>query len=211
CAKRRASWASGSLPSEHGPSPSASRHIGRLPPAIAPSRLPTLCRPMSSPSAKCGPRGRAKASDPHLHPVIGDLPACTFDRDAFGRAFAQNGIGVVDVDEDLAADAERSQLGNAARVPRHVHMADALAGLVEQALGDHLVIGIERAVEEEERRAFDPRTKCIVKPGAAWDIKEVTPRGGVADLEARGVAFLRAEISLRGLVLEIERNFARHG
>src|SRR5262245_64228162 len=100
---------------------------------------------MSSPSATCGPRGQAKASDPHLHPVISDLPARAFDRGAFGRAFAQNGIGVVNVDEDLAADAEWSQLGNAARVSRHVHMADALAGLVEQTLGDHLVIGVERA------------------------------------------------------------------
>src|SRR4029453_11371434 len=103
--------------------PSSSRHIGRLPPAITPSRLPKLCPPMSSPSATCGPRGRAKASDPDLHPVMGDLPACAFDRGAFGRAFAQNGIGVVDVDEDLAADAERSQLGNAARLPRRGHMA----------------------------------------------------------------------------------------
>src|SRR5262245_6754453 len=90
-------------------------------------------------------------------------------------------------------------------------MADALAGLVEKPLGDHLVIGIERAVEEEERRALEPRAKRIVEPGAARDIEEVTPRRGVGDLEACGVAFLRAEIPLRGLVLEMEPDFARTG
>src|SRR5262245_58430768 len=89
-------------------------------------------------------------------------------------------------------------------------MADALAGLVEKTLGDHLVIGIERAVEKEERRVLEPRAKRIVEPSAAGDIEEVAPRGRVGDLEARSVAFLRAETPLGGLVLEIERDLARH-
>ncbi len=37
---------------------------------------------------------------------------------------------------------------------RHRDMAHAGAGLVEQALLDHLVVGEERAIEKDERRAL---------------------------------------------------------
>ena len=53
--------------------------------------------------------------------------------------------------------------------PRHVHMADAIAGLVEQALHDHLVIGVERAVEKQERRSLpaapSTRSSSLAQPG----------------------------------------------
>ena len=63
-------------------------------------------------------------------------------------------------------------------LPRHVHMPHAIARLVEQALGDHLVIGVERAVEKQERRPFEPCAQRVVELGAAGDIEEVVPAGG---------------------------------
>src|SRR3954463_8070249 len=143
-------------------------------------------------------------SDPYLHPIIGDFPPGTFDRRPLWRILAQRRIGVVDVDEDLAADAERRDLLDRARAPRHVHMPHAVARLVEQALGNHLVVGVERAVEKQERRPFDPCSQHVVELGASRDIEEVMPAVGVGDFQAGGITFLRAEAGSGFLVLEIE-------
>ena len=82
--------------------------------------------------------------------------------------------------------------------------------LLSKPLGNHLVIGVERAVEEEERRPFDPCAQRVVELGAAGDIEEVVPACGVGDFQAGGIAFLRAETGPGLLVLEIKRDLARH-
>ena len=89
-------------------------------------------------------------------------------------------------------------------------MADALAGLVDQPLRDHLVIGVERAVEEQQRRALEPRPQRIVELGAARDEEEMTAGRGLGHLQADRVAFLRAEAGAGSGVLEIKRDLARH-
>ncbi len=114
------------------------------------------------------------------------------------------------MDEDLAGDVERRELRDAAGAARHVHMADALTGLVEQPLGDHLVIGIERAVEEEQRSALEPRAQRIVQLGAAGDEEEMLTRRGLGHLQAGRIAFLRAKPRAGSGFFEIKRDLARH-
>ena len=76
---------------------------------------------------------------------------------------------------------------------------------------DHLVIGVERTVEKDERRVLEPRAQGIVEPGTARDEEEMVPVPALYHLQADRVAFLRAVISLGVVGLEIERNLARHG
>ena len=98
----------------------------------------------------------AHGSDLYRHPVIRDFPARRVKRRPLRRILAERRVGIVDVNENLAADPEIGEGGDGAIATRHVHMTDPIAGLVHQPLHDHLVIGVEGAVEEQERRAGKP-------------------------------------------------------
>src|SRR5262249_27549671 len=177
-----------------------------MPPAIASSS----CVPGRRSSSR-KPAMPHMRSHPYLHAIIGDFPAGRLDRRPLARVFAQRRIGVVDVNVDLAANVERRELFEAAILSRHVHMADALPRLVEQALSDHLVVGVERAVEEKERRACKPGAERIVEFCAARNEIEVVPARCVRHLQANRIAFLGPETGACGCVLKIESDLAWHG
>ena len=91
------------------------------------------------------------------------------------------------MDVDLAADAEVLEGRDGALGPEMLHVAHAGAGLLHQALADHLVVGVERAVEEDERRALEAVGERRVDLGAARHIIESACRS-------------RARVTLRPMV-----------
>ena len=91
---------------------------------------------------------------------------------------------------------------------RHGDMAHAGTGLVREALGDHFVIRVERAVEEDQRGALQAPAKVGVDGGAARNVVEGRASGGVADFQADAVALARAEGGAS--TLEVQRHLARH-
>ncbi len=84
-------------------------------------------------------------------------------------------------------------------------------GLAQEALLDHLVVGEEGAVEEDDGGALQALGERLVDGGAAGDIEEGLLGRRIADLEADGVAFLRPEIVAGGGILQIERDLAGDG
>src|SRR4029079_14256944 len=137
-------------------------------------------------SSSCVPGRRSSSRKPamphmrshrYLHAIIGDFPTSRRSRGTLAGIFAQRRIRVVDVDVDLASDIERLKLLEPAVMARHVHMAYALASLVEKPLGNHFIIGVERAVKKDERRSPESRTQRIVKSRAAGNEEEIAPGG----------------------------------
>src|SRR5689334_10344457 len=88
-------------------------------------------------------------------------------------------------------------------------MAHALAGLVQETLGDHLVVNIERAVEEDEIGVADAISKRGIDLGTAWNIEERLAGLRVGYLETDGVAVAATEIRVRSAFFEKQRDFAR--
>ena len=64
--------------------------------------------------------------------------------------------------------------------PRQRHVAHAPAGLVAEAVHDHLVVGKERAVEEEGVRGGDALVQIIGHAGAARRIDQLSPAASTA-------------------------------
>ncbi len=90
-------------------------------------------------------------------------------------------------------------------------MAHALAGLVQEALGDHLVVGEQRSVKEDERGAADGIGERRIDLSAARNVEKRLTGGFFRDLEADGVAVAAAEALLVGGVLEEEGDLAGDG
>jgi hypothetical protein len=69
-------------------------------------------------------------------------------------------------------------------------------------LGDHFVVGIKRAIEEQELTAGQPLLEVGVNPRAAGDV--VKAAAAIADFEPDRVAVLGAKVGASGLVLQIK-------
>ena len=76
---------------------------------------------------------------------------------------------------------------------------------------DHLVVGVERAVEEHELGALQPFDHRAVEMSAAWNVEEARTRGRIADLQPHGVAGLRAVTGAGRGIFEVERDLAGNG
>src|SRR5262245_2676967 len=94
-------------------------------------------------------------------------------------------------------------------------MAHARAGLGPDAGGYHLVVGEDRAVEEQAGSAFKTRAQRRVDPRAAGHVEHRAATLAAGDAYARRVAAVRAEVGNRavGLAagLHVERDLAGHG
>jgi hypothetical protein len=85
-----------------------------------------------------------------------------------------------------------------------------LAGLFHEALSQHFVVRVERAVEEDERRALEPVGKVLVHHRAARHVEERlsgSPRGY---FQSDGVALPAAVVRIRRAAFEIQRDLAGH-
>src|SRR6185437_5584697 len=89
-------------------------------------------------SAQDNTAAAAGVSQGDVEPVLRDLPAGRLERGALGRAGAQHGVGVVDVDEELALDAEIGERRHRAVAPGDAQMPHAVPGLAAEAGLDHL-------------------------------------------------------------------------
>src|SRR6516165_12018897 len=149
--------------------------------------------------------GRRSKHD--LHSIGGNLPACALSHCALGRACQQRRIRIVDMQEYLAVDIEASETFDRAFVPGHRHMPHALPGLGAEACGNQLVVAPDRAVEEYERRAGDPRFQLVGDLAASRDEIEIFARRLVADAKPYGVA-VTLPAAGRGFVSQIPCNLA---
>ena len=143
----------------------------------------------------------------NLHSVIGDVPARRLHCCFFGRSFDQDRVGIVDVDEDAAhMRVARERFQRPARAGDR-HVAHAPAGLVAEAVRDHLVVGEERAVEEEGVRGGDALVQVVGDAGAAGRIDEPSPAGLDRDADRA----LADGVGLDLALFEPERNLSGHG
>src|ERR1039457_4364680 len=117
-------------------------------PAMAPASAASSWVPERHPRSR-KPAMPHMTLNPHLHPIIGHFPPGSLHGSPLRRVLAQHGIGIIDVDEDLTLYVKRGEGGHGPPLPRHVHVPHAVPRLVEQPLRDHLVIGVEGAVEED--------------------------------------------------------------
>ena len=69
-------------------------------------------------------------------------------------------------------------------------MAHAGSGFVEQPLLDHLVVGEQGAIEEDDGCALEACCRALVYGGAAGDVEEGLLLGRISNFEADGVAVL---------------------
>src|SRR5688572_33316454 len=99
------------------------------------------------------------------------LEAARLYRAPFAAVLDEDRIGVVDVDEDRAGDAEPAELFHAALRAVEAHVAHAAPGLLAGPLADHLVVREERAVEEEERGAGELRRQRVRYRRAVRDVE----------------------------------------
>src|SRR5437762_10226378 len=79
----------------------------------------------------------------------------------FGGIFVEDGIGVVDVDEDFAGGGVGRELGEEAVASGEREMAHFSGGFLTAAGGDEFVVGPEGAVKEGHRAGgggFEPFT-----------------------------------------------------
>src|SRR5471030_788980 len=138
-----------------------------------------------------------------------DGPACRRRRSVLRRILEQHGIGVVDVEENLALDGEIAKSGDRAVLARDAHMPHALSCLVADAALYHLVIAPQRAVEKDERRPAQALLQRGRHRGTAGN-EEKTRAGRVLDdLQADGTAILM-NAGLPPRLLEPERDLSRH-
>src|SRR6185312_15561383 len=114
------------------------------------------------------------------------------------------------MDEELARDAEIGELSHRAVAPGHAQMPHAAPGLAAEAGADHLVVAPQRAVEEQERGAAEPRLELVVERGAGRHVVEALAGRRRRDVEADGVLRALRQPLLDALILEIERDLAGH-
>src|SRR5690349_2650946 len=120
----------------------------------------------------------ARRSEHNFQAVARHLPAGGLHRRAFGRTGAEHRVGVVDVDEELARDAEIGERRHRSLWTGDAQMAHAASRLCSKTGPDHFVIVPKRAVEEQEPLALDASGELTVDGSAGGDVVEVLSRRG---------------------------------
>jgi hypothetical protein len=110
----------------------------------------------------------------------------------------------------LPADIEAGEAFDSAMVARHCNMSHVLSGLVAEAGPDQFVIAPHRAIEEDQRRAGQPRLQIVVDGRAGGEKIEVLAGSLVANPKPDCVA---RTVVARGinLAFQIPRAFAGNG
>ena len=81
---------------------------------------------------------------------------------------------------------------------------------VDKPLSNQFVVSVERAVEQDQGGAAQAFRQCCVHGCAARNVVERIPAIAIGNLEPERIARLRAEGGPRGLVLHVQRDFARN-
>src|SRR6516162_7888527 len=159
-----------------------------------------MARPSASSSWEPERRSRSRmpamphmALHPYHHTIIGDFPTRRLNSRSLRRILAQHWVRIIDMDENLTLDPETGEGSNRAAWAGDVHMADALPGLVHQPLHDHLVVGVERAVEKQQRCPFESRRGRRVDFGAVRHIKEMAVGPGLGYVQPDRVTLLSTQ------------------
>src|SRR5262245_18080230 len=95
-----------------------------------------------------------------LHAVLGHGPAGRLDATAVRRPVDQDRIGIVDVQVD-AAGADAIEGGERTVGTVDGHVAHAAPGLLPRPGADHLVVGEQGAVEQDDVAAAEPRLERL--------------------------------------------------
>ncbi len=81
---------------------------------------------------------------------------------------------------------------------------------MKEAGADHLVVAPQRAVEEQQRGAAQPRPELVVERGASRQVIEALARGRARDRQADRILRALCQSLLDRRVFEVEGDLARH-
>src|SRR5581483_2162266 len=151
-----------------------------------------------------------RRSERDLEAVTRHLPAGGLDRRAFGRPGAEHRVGVVDVDEGLARDAEIGERGHRSLGTGNAQMTHAASRLRSETGLDHFLVAPERAVEEQQRRPLDASGELSVDGGAGGNVVEMPSCRGRSDHQPDGILGALGEAFFDAPILEIKCDFAGH-
>src|SRR5690606_19406445 len=126
-----------------------------------------------------------------VHAVVGYFDILALERSALIRVLPQNGIGVVDVNENLAGRLQRPQRFNHASFARLGQVSHVQRALLADAQIDHFIVGPAGAVDEQAVGLLHERHDVRLDGSQAWCVEQLSAGADIFQLDAQIVALVR--------------------
>ena len=108
-----------------------------------------MLRPYREPIAR-RKKSIARSSQFELHAIVGDFKAGIQHGAMFGAVLIEDGVGVIDVDQNAAAAGVAGELLEQARCTGERKMADVASGFVAAAGAAELVVAPKGAIDKND-------------------------------------------------------------